>query len=134
MLKAISDDEGIEILSFEVTGLVSEKLDQQRAGLDRVDPKQSGKQRYEEARARGCFASVAKGAKDRELKPGRIFIPGTETSIRNRTLRISALKLTIPEIPQRVTRVKGVDFVTEGGVWKGQIEVFSEFAAMEAAA
>jgi hypothetical protein len=125
-----TDDENVRMLPFPITESLALKLDDQRQKLDQVSPKLPGKARYQLAREQGCFAAVAKGAKDRELKPDRIFIPHSEIANGNGHVRISALKasLTIPD----GLHVKSLTFVRSTDKWTGHIEV-KESAAKQAA-
>lgn len=123
-----TDDENVQLLPFPVSESLAEKLDDQRKRLDRLAPALTGKERYTVARqVEGCFAAVAKGAKDRELKANRIYIPRTELQNGNGQVRISALKATLP-LPAGV-KVKSVTFIREDGAWTGQLEVKEEAAA-----
>ena len=121
-LKAVLDGENTRWLPFGISEALVKVLDDQREKLSAVDPKAPGRERYEQARQAGCPAAVAKGAKDRQLQRDRIYLPGTELSRRDGTVRISALKLTIPGIPPDV-RVKGITFLHENEVWTGKLEV-----------
>ncbi len=117
-----TDDENVRLLPFPVSESLAEKLNDQRERLDNVPLTASGKDRYHEARQTyGCFAAIAKGAKDRELKEDRIFIPRTEIRNGNGCARIPSLKarLTVPAD----VHVKGITFIRENGVWTGQLEV-----------
>lgn len=117
-----TDDENVRLLPFPVSEALAQKLDEQRERLDNVDSKLVGKQRYQHARQElGCLAAVAKGAKDRELKPDRIYIPGTELQNGNGKVRISSLKATLT-VPAEV-HVKGLTFIRDNGTWSGVLEV-----------
>lgn len=120
--KWTSDEEAVRSIQNEVSEALFDVLNDQRQKLDQVDAKQPGKVRYQQARSLGCFAAVAKGAKDRELKPNRIFIPLTELHSLNGKVRISSLKATLP-IPEGV-QVKGVAFeADESEKWHAILEV-----------
>jgi hypothetical protein len=116
-----TDDDNVRVLPFPVTEGLAAKLDDQRERLGSVEPTLPGKQRYQAAREAGCFAAVAKGAKDRELKMDRVFIPGSELQNGNGQVRISALKATLP-VPAGL-HVKSITFSREGTAWAGQLEV-----------
>jgi hypothetical protein len=125
------DDEGVRYISFRVSIALASKLDDQRQRLDKVSAEASGKARYIDARSKGCFASVAKGCKDRVLEPNQIFIPGSELQNGNGTVRISALKAEMP-VPAGV-HVKNVTFMRDPSIpseiavaWSGALEVTEE--------
>lgn len=92
----VLDGEGLKTITFSVSESLANLLEEQRAKLDQVDATKPGKIRYAEARAKGCFTAVAKGASDRQLKPNRIFIPRTELRVTDGVLRISVFKASVP--------------------------------------
>lgn len=108
---------------FDVPDNLYPVLERQREGLDKVNPNAPGKERYTLAREAGCFAAVSKGAKDHTLKPDQMFIPGTELTQANGKVRVSALKLEIPEVD---VRVKSITLLRLCGVWVGRMEVVAE--------
>lgn len=122
-----TDDEHVHLLPFPISEALALKMDDQRQKLSHTDPELPGKQRYLSAREHGCFAAVAKGAKDRELQPGRIFIPGSELTHSNGRVRISALKASLP-VPDGL-HVKGITFTCDDTGWRGQLEVKEVAAA-----
>jgi hypothetical protein len=119
-----TDDDNVRMLPFPVTEVLASKLDDQRAKLDITDPTLPAKQRYLSARQNGCYAAISKGAKDRELKSDRLFIPGSELQNGNGEVRISALKAAMP-IPAGL-HVKNITFVRENDTWMGRLEVKEE--------
>jgi hypothetical protein len=139
----VRDDEGIAVIPFIVSENLATVLDSQRAKLDQVDATKTGKERYRLAREAGCFAAVSKGAKDRELKENQLFIPGTEMSVTNGILRISALKASLPMDPnwkaRNVTfrRVRGLVTGNDGAavedIWQGDVEINPPLDSAEAA-
>jgi hypothetical protein len=121
-LKAVTDADRTQTISFEVSEDLSVSLNDLREKLDEVDPKKPGQQRYEAARKLGCGAAVAKGAKYRSLTPERVFIPNTEIRRLSDGIRIPYLKTTIPNVPEEMN-IKAVLFLREEGAWVGQLEV-----------
>jgi hypothetical protein len=111
------------VIQFAVSEQLATLLEVQRAKLNQVEATKPGKIRYAEARAKGCFTAVAKGAKNRELKPNQIFIPGTEIRFTEYGLRISVFKASVPcDEKEKHTRVRGITFVRGADTWIGNIE------------
>jgi len=126
MRTMMADDEGMYLDPFNVSDCLQATLTDQGSKLGLVDSNLPRKQRYLAARAAGCFAAIAKGAKDRELKGGQIFIPRSELSVIGNTLRISSLKATISMGVEDVAAgavVKNVTFTNDGTIWYGVIEM-----------
>jgi len=121
-LKAVTDADLTQTISFEVSEDLSERLNDLREKLDAIDPHKPGQLRYEAARKLGVGAAVAKGAKYRSLTPERLFIPSTEIRRLIDGIRIPYLKTTIPNVPEEM-EVKAVLFLREEGAWVGQLEV-----------
>ena len=129
----ITDGERIKTILFSVSESLAALLEAQRAKLDQVDATKPGKLRYAEARAKGCFTAVAKGASDRQLKPNRIFIPRTELRMTDGTLRISVFKASVP-CDYADDEVRSVTFEKDGPAhWYGYIELDPKIDPAEAA-
>lgn len=126
-----SDAENVRTISCRVSETLARILDEQRKKLDTVDAKEPGKVRRQLARQAGVFCALAKGAHNRELKPDRIFIPGSEFTQAKGKLRISVLKANLP-IPENV-RVKNVTFIKDGEIWTAVLEVVDAPAVKAAA-
>lgn len=119
VIKAVVDGEDTLFLPVEVSEALAAILTDQRERLDTVHA--TGRDRYRAAREAGCPASVAKGAKDRTLKPNEIYIPRTEIHRSGNAVRISALKTTLQNIPDG--DVTGVVFTRDAdGNWSGKLE------------
>ena len=88
-------------------------LDEQLSKLDTVDAKVPGKRRYQLARQAGVLCALAKGARSRELKPNQLHVPGTELSVSERGVRISALRCTMPLPSNMHSHVKCGTFVKD---------------------
>jgi hypothetical protein len=118
----VTDGEGAKTIPFSVSESLATLLEAQRVKLDQVDVTKPGKLRYAEARAQGCFTAVAKGAKNRQLKPNQIFIPGTELRVADGTLRISVFRASVP--CDYDDEVLSVTFQKDGpDYWYGYIEL-----------
>src|ERR1700721_1803947 len=61
---AVKDGEDQVMVPFGVSEALYQVLEEQRTNLDFVDPATPSKSRYTMARESGCYAAVAKGAKD----------------------------------------------------------------------
>ena len=128
----VTEEERIQTIPFSVSESLAHLLEAQRAKLDQVDATKPGKLRYAEARAKGCFTAVAKGAKDRQLKPNQIFIPRTELRMADGTLRISVFKASVP--CDYGDEVLSVTFQKDGPKhWYGYIELDPKVDAAQAA-
>jgi hypothetical protein len=125
----VCDEESVQRIPFTVSESLADKLWDQSKRLIDIDPSRPGKERYQLARAAGCFAAVAKGVKDRKLEQLRLYIPGTEVVVTGGHARISALKATLPVADG--LRVRGVVFLNtdgEGSRWSGHLEVVPQAA------
>ncbi len=115
------DEEAVQAMSFEVSNLLGEKLEEQRRRLDGIDLKQPPAERYQLARAAGVLAAVATGVKNRTDRANEIFLPKSELRNGNGLIRISSLKAEIP-VPVGV-KVKSVAFIRGEDGWQGRVIV-----------
>jgi|GEM_PF-5435193 hypothetical protein len=116
------EEDSVQRSSFIVSEALAEKLNDQLDRLATVDASRPGKERYQLARQAGCFAAIAKGAKDRKLEPDQVYIPKTELMVKDGKVRISALKATL-NLPG-VFGVVGIVFLRDHNIdhWHGYVE------------